>query len=516
MMLHVFTRIVGLSSYKMNRSISTNKRFKLLLFFQCYYFLYLIIAVHAHKSCHTRIISNNIIRLENESDNRERTLAQILIRNVKKQSLLLTLKQKCTTSTLVVSELQGFFNLRGGGDEENDSIQTESINMNSMDPTSTISIDTNSNSSPVSVEANIPASTSIQNAIDPNSVNIASDKSIIEKKNARLNDLKQRTIVACILIIGLLTIITQFRETGVAILLFIISIGLYYEATDVAVKPRNSAFIESNSKIRTSIGGTDKSSNTKWIWFIAYSLSGTIPPILLLLLNENRYASLKPICNLLSYCLVIGGFVELIVRLNSTAKNSETSLIDFKKAWNEVGYYHTSILMTVIPISFWIYLLQMPFGLEWGLYTSFLIIINDTAAYLFGSTIGKTSFIPQISPKKTLEGYIGALLSTIILSVPLWKLVIIVLDGTSKSVITKSTIHPIHYWIVAFYCSVVGPVGGFLASSIKRTYGKKDYGAIFLNSGHGGLIDRLDCHLFVIPFVYLYLQATNGKLSVSR
>jgi CDP-diglyceride synthetase len=144
-----------------------------------------------------------------------------------------------------------------------------------------------------------------------------------------------------------------------------------------------------------------------------------------------------------------------------------------------------------MPSSFWISILE-EYGMSWVLYSVALVVINDTMAYLFGITLGKHALLPKISPKKTVEGFTGAAVSTVfmgILFLPTKK------DGLILSLVT----------------SLVGPFGGFLASVMKRAYGKKDFGDMM--KGHGGLVDRLDCQIWMAPFVYLYLLFTRAAVA---
>ena len=136
-----------------------------------------------------------------------------------------------------------------------------------------------------------------------------------------------------------------------------------------------------------------------------------------------------------------------------------------------------------------------PQGLAWALYTALLVVVNDSMAYLFGFTLGKHALLPIISPKKTWEGWCGALISTVAVSVPLW-------NGMFQHHDLSYNRHSV---IVALFCSLVAPLGGFLASSLKRAGGKKDFGNLI--AGHGGLVDRLDCQLLTAPFLYLYVRA---------
>jgi CDP-diglyceride synthetase len=158
--------------------------------------------------------------------------------------------------------------------------------------------------------------------------------------------------------------------------------------------------------------------------------------------------------------------------------------------------------LTMIGLStFWILTIQQ-YGMKWIAYPFALVAINDTMAYVFGVLFGKHPLLAQISPKKTWEGFIGAAVSTMGLSVPLWGLMFGPTSATATT--TATSIHLPHVIALAAYVSLVAPFGGFLASIVKRTYGHKDFGNLI--PGHGGIVDRLDCQLMVAPLVYLGLQ----------
>jgi len=143
--------------------------------------------------------------------------------------------------------------------------------------------------------------------------------------------------------------------------------------------------------------------------------------------------------------------------------------------------------------SFWIKTVR-EYGLGWVLFPALLVIVNDTMAYVFGVLLGKHKLIPKLSPKKTVEGFVGAGLSTMAIASPLVKRCI---AGDVPNLAR-------HAIILAAYASVVSPFGGFLASAVKRAHGAKDFGALI--PGHGGVVDRFDCQLVTAPFVYLYLK----------
>ena len=121
------------------------------------------------------------------------------------------------------------------------------------------------------------------------------------------------------------------------------------------------------------------------------------------------------------------------------------------------------------------------------------IWVNDTFAFLTGVTMGKNKLLERISPKKTVEGFIGGIFFTM-------------LAGVGFSFIF--TEYTIFFWIgFAFIASIFGTLGDLFESLIKRTYKVKDSGQLI--PGHGGILDRIDSLLFVIPAIYVYLLIAN-------
>lgn len=131
-----------------------------------------------------------------------------------------------------------------------------------------------------------------------------------------------------------------------------------------------------------------------------------------------------------------------------------------------------------------------------GEYTSLLVAsvfaliwINDTFAFIVGKSIGKHKLLERISPKKTIEGFLGGLVFCCIASV----LFYVFTDLLSLGL-----------WItVAIVTSVFGTIGDLIQSQLKRQAGVKDSGKIM--PGHGGMFDRLDSVIFATPFLYLFL-----------
>lgn len=129
--------------------------------------------------------------------------------------------------------------------------------------------------------------------------------------------------------------------------------------------------------------------------------------------------------------------------------------------------------------------------------------IADSGAYFVGTFFGKTPLCPQVSPKKTLEGFIGGIFANIIF---------FVVFNLVYSAVLKSKDTPIEVsWLstvcVAAVCAVLGTLGDLAASVLKRQLELKDYGTIM--PGHGGLLDRFDSVLLVMPFFCAYVQAAS-------
>ncbi len=122
---------------------------------------------------------------------------------------------------------------------------------------------------------------------------------------------------------------------------------------------------------------------------------------------------------------------------------------------------------------------------------SFILVwVNDSFAYLVGKNFGKQKLFEKISPKKTVEGFLGGLFFSCI---------------ASYFIATfTETLNFTNWLILSIIISVFGTIGDLIESKFKRQAQVKDSGIIM--PGHGGLLDRLDSIIFAAPFIYLFLR----------
>lgn len=117
---------------------------------------------------------------------------------------------------------------------------------------------------------------------------------------------------------------------------------------------------------------------------------------------------------------------------------------------------------------------------------------TDTFAYLVGCKLGKNKLSPAISPNKTIEGSIGGTIIGTIISVAFYLIFI------------SSSVNILGLTLFTLILTILGQIGDLFFSSIKRSYGIKDFSEII--PGHGGILDRFDSVLFVmIGYMFIML-----------
>ena len=134
---------------------------------------------------------------------------------------------------------------------------------------------------------------------------------------------------------------------------------------------------------------------------------------------------------------------------------------------------------------------ELPSGLEWVLFILTVVAMADTFALLIGRFLGRIPLYPSISPAKTWEGAIAALVAAITSS--------IVFSVTFDMNINIQT-----SIIIGFLMGTAGQIGDLVESAVKRRAGVKDSGNLM--PGHGGAFDRLDSIVFNLPLLYHLIQ----------
>jgi phosphatidate cytidylyltransferase len=195
------------------------------------------------------------------------------------------------------------------------------------------------------------------------------------------------------------------------------------------------------------------------------------------------------------YVLIIGLILSLVVMLRyAQHPHAYTGwALTIAAVWY-IAYtlsYIVRMRAMSTPLSDGLLSTYMAPGVAWIITTLASTWLCDTFAYFSGRHFGKHLLAPHISPKKTWEGSIGGVIGAILTSsacIPLFGL-------------------PIPWWggiIIGVMAGIVGPLGDLAESLIKRQLGIKDLGTLF--PGHGGMLDRIDSVIFMVPLVYVALH----------
>lgn len=182
---------------------------------------------------------------------------------------------------------------------------------------------------------------------------------------------------------------------------------------------------------------------------------------------------------------VLSVFVNLFL-LKNLLLISKIPMFDVKKYVALIFYIISGfIFLTLIP--------NRDDGDEIVIGMFVLIWANDSCAYLIGKNFGKRKLLVRVSPKKTVEGFIGGLAGSILAG--------FLIFNYSRSL-------TLTIWFgMAIMVSVLGTFGDLIQSKFKRQAGVKDSGTIM--PGHGGIYDRLDSIIYASPFIYAVLEIVD-------
>ena len=155
--------------------------------------------------------------------------------------------------------------------------------------------------------------------------------------------------------------------------------------------------------------------------------------------------------------------------------------------WKDAALSVVGFLYTALPGAMGIHIRQ-----TMGMWITFFLFACiwsfDIFAFFTGKIFGKHRIFPRISPSKTWEGLIGGLVFAVIAG-----LVLNIFVGWS----------PVKAGVLAGVISLVGHLGDFFESAVKRDVGVKDSSALL--PGHGGILDRIDALLFATPAFYMIM-----------
>ncbi|WP_163192643.1 phosphatidate cytidylyltransferase [Clostridium thermarum] len=215
-----------------------------------------------------------------------------------------------------------------------------------------------------------------------------------------------------------------------------------------------------------------KKSGSKPFSFICYAAAVVYYALLILNRNSNHIDAFLIMLTLVLLCIPV--------------INTKYNFID--AAISLLCVLYVAVFFSFIPL-----INLKPFGniLVW------LVFITswscDTTAYYFGRFFGKTKLCPKVSPKKTIEGSLGGILGSTLITF-----------AFGYMVESNYNIMPIaNYAVIGILCGIISQFGDLVASSIKRYVDIKDYSKLI--PGHGGILDRFDSIMYSSVVIFYYL-----------
>ena len=216
-----------------------------------------------------------------------------------------------------------------------------------------------------------------------------------------------------------------------------------------------------------------KSNPVSWISYLACALIS-----LICIIPEGMYSNII----LISMAIILLTlFLQVIVT-------------GMKTNFNDLVYTFLGIIYIAFFISAMVMLRNSENGKILIWYVLFSGWATDVFAYSIGKRFGKHKF-SQVSPKKSIEGAIAGIIGAVAVTFTYTYFI---------NTYTSVQYSYLYISLITVILSVIGQIGDFAASAIKRYVEIKDYGNLI--PGHGGLLDRIDSIMFIAPFAYILLS----------
>jgi phosphatidate cytidylyltransferase len=185
------------------------------------------------------------------------------------------------------------------------------------------------------------------------------------------------------------------------------------------------------------------------------------------------------------YSIFIPVYVFLLLPVVAALRGEVTQFMA------RVAELQWGLMIAVYCLSYVPALLTLPipgFAGKKLLLVAFLVLVvqaSDVLQYVWGKLLGRHPIAPRLSPSKTVEGFLGGVLSATLIGAALWWL---------------TPFAPAQAALMALVITLMGFCGGLVMSALKRDRGVKDWG--WMIAGHGGMLDRLDSVVFAAPVFF--------------
>lgn len=265
-----------------------------------------------------------------------------------------------------------------------------------------------------------------------------------------MKNLSSRIISAIVALVVLFATIYFGRENGIYVLIFLVVFRGSFEAARLFFDASYPRFVKG--------------------LFVFLSM------VIFSVIAQEAFRSLAGLALIFTFVLI----TSISILFHRQFKDPDQILTFIAKYG--VGLVYTCLLPASVA-----WTLQTNNGLEWFLCLLTVVFAGDIGAYLFGVTMGKTKIAPLLSPNKSLQGAIGGLIFSTIAAM----IFSLALPNTPFLV----------FPICGFFGGLLGQIGDFFESTLKRVSGVKDSGSIM--PGHGGVLDRLDGVLLSAPLFFV-------------